>query len=216
MNKVIEQIGKLGVVPVVAIEDAADAPRLGQALMAGGLPCAEITFRTAAAESAIRAMATEYPDMLVGAGTVLTVNQAERALSAGAKFIVTPGFDAAVVDWCLSHELPITPGVMTPTEINLALNKGLKVLKFFPAEAAGGIKTLKAIGGPYVGVSFIPTGGIGVHNLADYLRLPMVHACGGSWLVKKQLIAEGEFKQIEKLTAAAVKLVQEIRGENHD
>ncbi|MBC8336185.1 MAG: bifunctional 4-hydroxy-2-oxoglutarate aldolase/2-dehydro-3-deoxy-phosphogluconate aldolase [Anaerolineales bacterium] len=216
MNKVIEQIGKLGVVPVVAIEDAADAPRLGQALMAGGLPCAEITFRTAAAESAIRAMATEYPDMLVGAGTVLTVNQAERALSAGAKFIVTPGFDAAVVDWCLSHELPITPGVMTPTEINLALNKGLKLLKFFPAEAAGGIKTLKAIGGPYVGVSFIPTGGIGVHNLADYLRLPMVHACGGSWLVKKQLIAEGEFKQIEKLTAAAVKLVQEIRGENHD
>ncbi|NQU31196.1 MAG: bifunctional 4-hydroxy-2-oxoglutarate aldolase/2-dehydro-3-deoxy-phosphogluconate aldolase [Anaerolineae bacterium] len=213
MNKVIEQIGKLGVVPVVAIEDAADAPRLGQALMAGGLPCAEITFRTAAAESAIRAMATEYPDMLVGAGTVLTLNQAEKAVSAGAKFIVTPGFDEAVVDWCLSHEVPITPGVMTPTEINMALNKGLKVLKFFPAEAAGGIKTLKAIAGPYVGVSFIPTGGIGVHNLADYLQLPMVHACGGSWLVKKQLIADGEFKQIENLTAAAVKLVQEIRGE---
>lgn len=213
MNKVIEQIGKLGVVPVVAIEDAADAPRLGQALMAGGLPCAEITFRTAAAESAIRAMATEYPDMLVGAGTVLTLNQAEKAVSAGAKFIVTPGFDEAVVDWCLSHEVSITPGVMTPTEINMALNKGLKVLKFFPAEAAGGIKTLKAIAGPYVGVSFIPTGGIGVHNLADYLQLPMVHACGGSWLVKKQLIADGEFKQIENLTAAAVKLVQEIRGE---
>jgi len=213
MNNVIEQIGKLGIVPVVAIEDAADAPRLGHALMAGGLPCAEITFRTAAAESAIRAMATEYPDMLVGAGTVLTVSQAEAAASAGAKFIVTPGFDKAVVDWCLRHEIPITPGVMTPTEINMALNKGLKLLKFFPAEAAGGIKTLKAVGGPYVGVSFIPTGGIGVHNLADYLQLPMVHACGGSWLVKKQLIVDGEFEQIENLTAAAVKLVQEIRGE---
>ncbi len=213
MNKVIEQIGKLGIVPVVAIEDAADAPRLGEALMAGGLPCAEITFRTAAAESAIRAMATEYPDILVGAGTVLTVNQAERALSAGAKFIVTPGFDEAVVDWCLGHEMPITPGVMTPTEINMALNKGLKLLKFFPAEAAGGIKTLKAIGGPYVGVRFIPTGGIGVHNLSDYLQLPMVHACGGSWLVKKQLIADGNFEEIQKLTAAAVKLVRDARGE---
>lgn len=213
MNKVIEQIGKLGIVPVVAIEDAADAPRLGEALIAGGLPCAEITFRTAAAEASIRAMATEYPDILVGAGTVLTIDQAERALSAGAKFIVTPGFDEAVVDWCLGHEMPITPGVMTPTEINMALNKGLKLLKFFPAEAAGGIKTLKAIGGPYVGVRFIPTGGIGVHNLSDYLQLPMVHACGGSWLVKKQLIADGNFEEIQKLTAAAVKLVRDARGE---
>lgn len=213
MNKIIEQIGKMGVVPVVAIEDAADAPKLGKALMAGGLPCAEITFRTAAAEEAIRAMSTEYPDMLVGAGTVLTVKQAETAVSAGAKFIVTPGFDDAVVDWCLSQDVPITPGVMTPTEINMAINKGLKLLKFFPAEAAGGIKTLKAIGGPYVGLSFIPTGGIGIHNLADYLQLPMVHACGGSWLVKKQLIADGEFGQIEKLTADAVKMVQDIRGE---
>ncbi len=203
----------MGVVPVVAMENAADAYGLGQALMAGGLPCAEITFRTAAAAAAIRTMATEYPEMLVGAGTVLTVEQAETAVSAGAKFIVTPGFDEAVVDWCLSHDVPITPGVMTPTEINMALNKGLKLLKFFPAEAAGGIKTIKAIGGPYVGVSFIPTGGIGVHNLTDYLRLPMVHACGGSWLVKKQLIADGEFEQIEKLSAAAVKIVQDARGE---
>ena len=182
-------------------------------MIAGGLPCAEITFRTEAAEAAIRAMAIEHLDMLVGAGTVLTVDQADRALSAGAKFIVTPGFDESVVDWCLSHEVPITPGVMTPTEINLALNKGLKLLKFFPAEAAGGIKTLKAIGGPYVGVSFIPIGGIGLHNLTDYLQLPIVHACGGSWMVKKQLIADGEFEQIEKLTVAAVKIVKDLRGE---
>lgn len=214
MTTIIEQIGNLGIVPVVAIDDAADAPNLGRALIAGGLPCAEITFRTAAAADAIRAMSSEFPDMLVGAGTVLTVAQAEEAISAGSKFVVTPGFDEAVVDYCLAQGVPITPGVMTPTEINMALNKGIKLLKFFPAEAAGGIKALKAIGGPYGGVRFIPTGGIGVGNLVDYLQLPMVHACGGSWLVKKQLIASGEFEQITKLAAEGIKLVQQARGES--
>ena len=212
MNKILNRLGTMSVVPVVAIEDAADAPKLGRALMAGGLPCAEITFRTAAAEEAIRAMTAETPEVLVGAGTVLTVEQAETAVSAGAKFIVTPGFDAAVVDYCIENSVPITPGVMTPTEINMALNKGLRLLKFFPAEAAGGVKTLKAIGGPYSGVTFIPTGGISPANLADYLALPMVHACGGSWLVKKQLISGGEFGKIEKLAAEAVTLVQQLRG----
>ena len=207
MNELLKQLGTIGVIPVVAIEDAADAPKLGKALLAGGLPCAEITFRTAAASEAIRAMTAECPDVLVGAGTVLTVDQAKTAVSVGAKFIVTPGFDAAVVDYCLANNVPITPGVMTPTEINMALNKGLNVLKFFPAEAAGGIKMLKAVGGPYVGVKFIPTGGINANNLADYLALPMVHACGGSFMVQKQMIAAGQFDEIRGLAETAVSIV---------
>ena len=211
MDQIIEQIRKMGVVPVVAIENAADAPKLGQALSAGGLPCAEITFRTAAAPEAIRLMAEECPDVLVGAGTVLTVEQAEKAIANGAKFIVTPGFDDAVVSWCVANEIPITPGVTTPTEINMALNKGLKAMKFFPAEAAGGIKMLKAIGGPYGDVKFIPTGGISPDNLQDYLAVSSVLACGGSWLVKKTLIANGEFEKITQLTQEAVAIVNEVR-----
>ena len=211
MEPRLEQIQALGVVPVVAIENATDAPQLGRALVAGGLPCAEITFRTAAAPEAIRLMATECPDVLVGAGTVLTVAQAETAVAYGAKFIVTPGFDDAVVDWCIANQVPVTPGVMTPTEINLALNKGLNVLKFFPAEAAGGVKTLKAVGGPYGDVKFIPTGGISPNNLRDYLSLPSVLACGGSWLVKKPLISGGEFETITRLAQEAVAIVKEVR-----
>ena len=211
MSELERKFEQFGVIPVVAIEDAKDGPALGEALIAGGLPCAEITFRTAAAPEAIRLMAAECPDVLVGAGTVLTVAQAETAVANGAKFIVTPGFDDAVVDWCIANEVPITPGVMTPTEINLALNKGLRVLKFFPAEAAGGIKTLKAIGGPYGDVKFIPTGGISPSNLRDYLSLPAVLACGGSWLVKKQLISEGEFEMISQLAKNAVAIVREVR-----
>lgn len=214
MTDIFSQLYKLGVVPVVAIDDAADAVNLGNALIEGGIPCAEITFRTAAAADAINAISTYCPEVLVGAGTVLTVEQAQKAKASGAKFIVTPGFDAAVVDWCLANDMPITPGVMTPTEINMALNKGLSLLKFFPAEAAGGIKTLKAIGAPYVGVKFIPTGGISPANLAAYLSLPMVHACGGSWLVSKTLIAAGEFAKITALAAEAVQLVQSIRATN--
>ena len=211
MEPRLEQIQALGVVPVVAIENATDAPQLGRALVAGGLPCAEITFRTAAAPEAIRLMAAECPDVLVGAGTVLTVAQAETAVAYGAKFIVTPGFDDAVVDWCIANQVPVTPGVMTPTEINLALNKGLNVLKFFPAEAAGGVKTLTAVGGPYGDVKFIPTGGISPNNLRDYLSLPSVLACGGSWLVKKPLISGGEFETITRLAQEAVAIVKEVR-----
>ena len=211
MEPRLEQIQALGVVPVVAIENATDAPQLGRALVAGGLPCAEITFRTAAAPEAIRLMAAECPDVLVGAGTVLTVAQAETAVAYGAKFIVTPGFDDTVVDWCIANQVPVTPGVMTPTEINLALNKGLNVLKFFPAEAAGGVKTLTAVGGPYGDVKFIPTGGISPNNLRDYLSLPSVLACGGSWLVKKPLISGGEFETITRLAQEAVAIVKEVR-----
>src|SRR5574341_841383 len=187
MKHVLEQLGEMGLVPVVVLKDAADALPLGQALLEGGLSCAEITFRTAAAEESIRALTSALPEMLVGAGTVLTVAQAQTAVAAGAKFVVTPGFDATVVDWCLANGVPITPGVMTPTEINMALGKGLAVLKFFP------------------------TGGINAVNLADYLRLPVVHACGGSWLVAYQLIANGEFSRIAQLTAEAVAIVKQCR-----
>jgi 2-dehydro-3-deoxyphosphogluconate aldolase/(4S)-4-hydroxy-2-oxoglutarate aldolase len=211
MTDILQQLGRLGLIPVVAIENAEDAPKLGQALLAGGLPCAEITFRTAAAEEAIRLMATECPDVLVGAGTVLSVEQAQKAVAAGAKYIVSPGIDADVVDWCLENNVPITPGVVTPTEVAMALKKGLNVLKFFPAEAAGGVKLLKAIAAPYGQVKFIPTGGINAQNLADYLRLPMVHACGGSWMVSKQLIADGKFDEIAALAREAVTIAQQIR-----
>lgn len=212
MTDVLERLGELGLVPVVAIDDAERAAPLGAALLAGGLPCAEITFRTAAAADAIRALTAEYPDMLVGAGTVLSVEQAQQAAGAGARFIVSPGFDPAIVDWCLANDLPVTPGVVTPTEITAALNKGLHVLKFFPAEASGGLKVLKAIGGPFKTVKFIPTGGIGPDNLAEYLSHPIIHACGGSWLVKSQLIASGDFDEITRRTAEAVDIVRRARA----
>ncbi|NDJ78772.1 MAG: bifunctional 4-hydroxy-2-oxoglutarate aldolase/2-dehydro-3-deoxy-phosphogluconate aldolase [Chloroflexi bacterium] len=213
MHDILHQLGRFGLIPVVAIDDANDAARLGEALLAGGLPCAEITFRTAAAAEAMHAISTAYPEMLLGAGTVLTIEQAQRAVEAGARFIVAPGFDVRVVDWCLEHEVPVTPGVVTPTEISAALAKGLHVLKFFPAEAMGGIPTLKAVSGPFGGVKFIPTGGINAANLADYLRLPVVHACGGSWIVKKQLIADGAFDTITQLVQAALAIVRAARGQ---
>jgi 2-dehydro-3-deoxyphosphogluconate aldolase/(4S)-4-hydroxy-2-oxoglutarate aldolase len=212
MTDLLEKLGFLGVVPVIAIERSEDAVELGRALLTGGLPCAEITFRTAAAEEAIRLISSSLPEIIVGAGTVLSVDQANRAISAGAQFIVSPGFNQKVVDWCLQNEIPVTPGVVTPTEIDMALNRGLKILKFFPAEAMGGIATLKAIAAPYGGVKFIPTGGINPKNLADYLSLPAVHACGGSWLVKSTLISAGEFTEITRLAEEALAIVRQVRG----
>ena len=212
MDKIIEKISAMGVIPVVAIENAEDACGLGEALIEGGLPCAEITFRTAAAPSAIRTLCNSHPGILVGAGTVLTKSDAETAVDAGASFVVTPGFDGDLVDWCLHKNIPVIPGVMTPTDINAAINKKLNVLKFFPAEAAGGVKTLKAISGPYGSIKFVPTGGITLGNLEDYLSLPNVVACGGSWLVKKDQISSGEFDAIETLVREAVQLVDRIRG----
>ncbi len=212
MKDLLEKLGFLGVVPVIAIERSEDAVELGRALLAGGLPCAEITFRTAAAEESIRRISSSLPEIIVGAGTVLSVDQADRAVSAGAQFIVSPGFNQKVVDWCLKNEIPVTPGVLTPTEIDMALDRGLKILKFFPAEAMGGIATLKAIAAPYGGVKFIPTGGINPKNLADYLSLPAVHACGGSWLVKSTLISAGEFAEITRLAEEALAIVRQVRG----
>jgi 2-dehydro-3-deoxyphosphogluconate aldolase/(4S)-4-hydroxy-2-oxoglutarate aldolase len=212
MQEILDTLGRLGLVPVVKIERAEDAVELGRALLAGGLPCAEITFRTAAAEEAIRRIASSLTDIILGAGTVLSVDQADRAVSAGARFIVSPGFNHKVVDWCLRNEIPVTPGVATPTEIDMALDKGLDILKFFPAEALGGIKTLKAIAAPYVDIKFIPTGGINQDNLGDYLAHPSVHCCGGSWLVKASLISAGKFDEITQLTQEAVSVVRQVRG----
>jgi len=212
MRGVLHALGDLGLVPVVKIERVEDAVDLARALLAGGLPCAEITFRTEAAEEAIRQISSRLPDMLVGAGTVLSVDQAERAVSAGAQFIVFPGFNQKVVEWCLENEIPVTPGVVTPTEIEMARDRGLEILKFFPAEAMGGIATLKAIGAPYGDVKFVPTGGINRDNLADYLALPNVHCCGGSWLVKANLISAGKFDEITQLTQDAMSLVRKVRG----
>lgn len=212
MTDLLDKLGRLGVVPVVKIERAEDAVELGRALLAGGLPCAEITFRTAAAEEAIRQIASNLPEVIVGAGTVLSVEQADRAVSAGARFIVSPGFNQKVVDWCLQNEIPVTPGVVTPTEIDMALDRGLNILKFFPAEAMGGIATLKAISAPYGSVKFIPTGGINQNNLVDYLALPSVHCCGGSWLVKANLISTGKFDEITELAREAMSVVHRVRG----
>jgi 2-dehydro-3-deoxyphosphogluconate aldolase/(4S)-4-hydroxy-2-oxoglutarate aldolase len=211
MQEILETLGHLGVVPVVKIKQADEAVPLGNALIAGGLPCAEITFRTGAAEEAIRRIASELPEVVIGAGTVLSVEQAEKAVAAGARYIVSPGFDPKVVDWCLTHDVAVTPGVATPTEINMALDKGLKILKFFPAEALGGLKTLKALAAPYGDVKFIPTGGINSKNLADYLSLPAVHACGGSWLVTSKLISAGEFAEITRLAEEARAIVRRVR-----
>jgi 2-dehydro-3-deoxyphosphogluconate aldolase/(4S)-4-hydroxy-2-oxoglutarate aldolase len=212
MLQIIQKLGKLALVPVVKIEHAENAIKLGKALLNGGLPCAEITFRTESAEEAIRSIASTLPEIILGAGTVLTADQAQKAIGAGAQFIVAPGFNPKVVDWCLEHEVPVIPGVATPTEIEMALDKGLNILKFFPAQTMGGIDMLKAIAAPYSGVKFVPTGGLNAQNLADYLKLPMVFACGGSWFVKANLISAGEFDEITRLTKEAVELVHQYRG----
>ncbi len=204
MNEVLKKIEKFGIVPVVKIEDAKQAVPLGRALIDGGLLLAEITFRTAAAEEAIKNIVRELPEILVGAGTVLSVDQVKRACDAGAKFIVTPGFNASVVKYCADNDIPITPGCSSPTDIEAAIGFGLDVVKFFPAESLGGVATLKAISGPYGMMKFIPTGGINAANLNQYLSFNKVLACGGSWMVKDELIKNGDFSEITRLTREAV------------
>lgn len=212
MHKLFEAIGRIGVLPVIALERAEDAVPLARALLAGGIDCAEITFRTPAAAEAIRRMSGEVGEMLVGAGTVLTVQQAEQAILAGAQYIVSPGFDAAVVDWCQTQGVAVLPGVATPTEINMALVRDVKLLKFFPAEEFGGIRMLKALHGPYPDVRFIPTGGIRATNLAEYLALPNVVACGGSWMATGGMLAKGQFDEIARVAGEARAIVRRTRG----
>jgi len=209
---VSETIQKMGVVPVVVLNDAKDAAPLAKALVEGGLPCAEVTFRTEAAEECIRIMANEFPEMFVGAGTVLTIDQVDRAVAAGAKFIVSPGFDPEIVDYCLSKDIPVYPGCITPSEVAQAVKRGLKVIKFFPAEQFGGIATIKALAAPYTGVKFMPTGGVSAKNLESYLSFDRIVACGGSWMVKGDLVKAGKFDEIKTLVEEAVQLVADIRN----
>jgi 2-dehydro-3-deoxyphosphogluconate aldolase/(4S)-4-hydroxy-2-oxoglutarate aldolase len=202
----LKRLGEIGVVPVVKIEKASDAVPLGKALRAGDLPVAEITFRTGAAEDAIRALTRELPDLLVGAGTVLTTEQVDRAVDAGAQFIVAPGFNPKVVDYCISKEVPVAPGISSPTEIELGIERGLEVLKFFPAGTSGGLDFLKAIAAPFGSVQFIPTGGVDTSNIRDYLSFARVLAVGGTWIAKEAAISAGRFDEITKLAREAVTL----------
>jgi 2-dehydro-3-deoxyphosphogluconate aldolase / (4S)-4-hydroxy-2-oxoglutarate aldolase len=204
MDDVLKKIYEFGLVPVVKIEKADSALPLGKALIKGDLPVAEITFRTSAAEESIKILARELPQLLIGAGTVLTVDQVKKATGAGAKFIVSPGFNPKVVDYCIENKIPVTPGLNTPTILEMALERGLEVVKFFPAESSGGIKFLKDMAAPYGGVKFIPTGGINADNLNTYLSYNRVHACGGSWMVKDDLISSGKFDEIARLVKEAV------------
>lgn len=212
MNEIFEKFYRIGIIPVVVLEDEKDAKPLGEALMAGGLPCAEVTFRTGAAQKTIETLRTTYPEMLVGAGTVLTVEQADRALAAGAQFIVSPGLNPEVVSYCIDQKVPVTPGTCTPSDIEGALSFGLDIVKFFPAEPSGGLSFIKAVAAPYVGLRFMPTGGINADNVREYLKYDRILACGGSWMVKKDLIQSGDFNKIKELTKQASGIVAEVRG----
>lgn len=207
----LERLRNAGVVPVVVLERAEDAVPAASAMLAGGVDVMEITFRTAAAAEAIRNVAAECPEMLVGAGTVLTVEQCEKAVALGAKFIVSPGFDAEIVDWCVERGVAVAPGCVTPTEIMAALKRGLSVVKFFPAGIYGGLKAMKALAAPFGQVKFIPTGGVSADNLAEYAAAPFVHAVGGSWLCPKADVAAGNFARIAELCAQSRRIVDDAR-----
>lgn len=212
MHETLEKIQEIGIVPVVVLEDAKDAEPLAKALCDGGLPCAEVTFRTAAAEEVIRIMVREFPQMLVGAGTVLTTEQVDRAVAAGAKFIVSPGLNPRIVKYCVEKGILIVPGCSNPSDVEQALENGLNVVKFFPAEQAGGLAMIKAMAAPYVGVKFMPTGGINAQNVKDYLAYDRILACGGSWMVKGDLVKAGDFSKITELAKEAAEIVRGSRG----
>ena len=202
---VLKRLAQSGVVPVVVLEDAKDAVPTAKAMLAGGIDVMEITFRTAAAADSIKAVAQECPDMVVGAGTVINLEQCKLAVECGAKFIVSPGYDEETVAWCCDNGIPVTPGCVTPTEIMMALKHGLKVLKFFPADVYGGLSAIKSLAGPFGGVKFIPTGGVNAQNLAEFISSPYIHAVGGSWICPKADIAAGNFDKITALCKEARK-----------
>ena len=204
MNDVVKQLSLIGIVPVIKIDDAKDAAPLAKALIDGGLPCAEVTFRTAAAKDAIAVISREFPDMIVGAGTVLTKEQVDDAIEAGAKFIVSPGFNPTIVKYCQEKGCPIVPGINNPSGVEAALELGLDCVKFFPAEQAGGLEMIKAMSAPYGNVKFMPTGGINPKNVNDYLAFPKILCCGGSWMVKSDMISAGDFEGITALVREAV------------
>lgn len=212
MKTIENQFWKLGVIPVVVLERVEDALPLAKALCEGGLPCAEVTFRTEAAEEGIRLIAENYPQMLIGAGTVLKKDQVDHAVNAGAKFIVSPGFDPEIVDYCLERKIPVFPGCVTPSEVAQAAKRGVQVVKFFPAEQFGGLAAIKALAAPYTTLRFIPTGGLNIQNLKNYLLYDKILCCGGSWMVKGDLMKAGQFEKIQQMAEETVKLVKTIRG----
>jgi len=212
MNDILSQIERTGIVPVAVLKNAEDAEPLAQALLEGGLPCAEITFRTDAAQDSIKTIASKFPQILLGAGTVLSEEQADRAMDSGAKFIVTPGLNPRVVEHCIKKGYTVCPGIMTPSELETALGYGLDAVKFFPAENAGGLKMIKAISAPYQSVKFMPTGGINASNVREYLASNKILACGGSWMVKSDLISSGNFTEILRLIKEASLIVKEFRS----
>ena len=209
--KVLDRLHGCGVVPVVVLDDVKDAVATAKALLAGGVDVMEITFRTAAAADSIKAVAENCPDMLVGAGTVITLDQCKKAVECGAKFIVAPGFDEEVVRWCVERSVPITPGCVTPSEIMAAMKLGLTVVKFFPAGVYGGLSAMKALSGPFGGIKFIPTGGVNSHNIGEFIAAPFIHAVGGSWVCPKADIAAGNFERITELCKQARTAIQEVR-----
>lgn len=211
MNPILEQISNIGLVPVIKIDDASKAVPLVRALKNGGIPVAEVTFRTACAAEAIKNIAEAEPDVLVGAGTVITVDQAKAAVEAGAKYIISPGFDAEIVKWCVDNNVPITPGCSDASDVSVAAKMGLEVVKFFPAEAAGGLKVLKALAGPFPNMKFIPTGGIGPDNLGSYLDFKKVIACGGSWMVPGDMMDNDDWDGITALAKEAVMKMLDIK-----
>ena len=202
---VLERFARVGIVPVVVLDDAKDAVATANAMLKGGVDVMEITFRTAAAPDAIRAVSENCPDMLVGAGTILTLEQCKKAVDMGAKFIVSPGFDAEVVAWCVENNIPVTPGCVTPTEITAALKFGLKVIKFFPANVYGGLNAMKNLAAPFVGIKFLPTGGVNAANIKEYIDAPFIHAVGGSWVCPKDAVKAGDWDKITALCAEARK-----------
>jgi len=204
----LETLRKLRIVPLIVMDDPAKADPLARALVEGGLPIAEIAFRTPGAAAALRRMAESHPEVLVGAGTVLTADQAAAARDAGARFVVSPGLDRRVVDWCHAHDLAVFPGACTPTEIGAAVSLGLKVVKFFPAEPMGGLPFLQAVAAPFPDVEFIPTGGIAASHLPGYLGFRRVVACGGSWMAPQPWIAAGQFDRIRRAVEESVRLAR--------
>jgi len=212
MNEILKKITEIGIVPVISISDVEKAVPLAKALMAGGIPCAEITFRTAEGEECIRRIAAQVPDVLLGAGTILKKEQADRAKDAGAVFAVTPGFNPNIVEHCLKIGLLIIPGCSSPSDMEAAMEFGLDTIKFFPAELAGGLPFIKACSAPYTGLKFMPSGGINADNLAKYMAFNKVVACGGSWMVSKELLDSGNFDEITRLSKEAVQIVKEARN----
>ena len=212
-DDILQRLSDIGIIPVISLEGSTSAVALAQALSAGSVPCIEITLRTDNALSAIENIASALPDIIVGAGTVLDTKNAKRALSAGAKFIVSPGLDNEVVDWCLEHDLAIIPGAVTPSEIMAAMKLGIQTIKYFPAEQMGGVAAVKALSAPFPTVRFVVTSGMNLDTIGQYLRLPAVAACGGSWLATNAMIAANDFDKITEISQRSVEIVRAARND---